>query len=176
MNEENIPSRPARVNESFDSVLAKNLIVARAVRGITQHELSTKSGISRATIAQLESGYSDPRLSTMVLLAEALEVPLMLLLVGTVEAKALAELPQRFQTSPPLDIPPPELQKMQYLVATGMLKDRLRAAQLGAAVAQRLARATVPVFISTAIFSGILPGAGTIVGHALDQLIEEQTR
>lgn len=172
MNDQNSESGYVPASESHDAILAKNLIVARAIRGVTQHELSAKAGISRATIAQLESGYSDPRLSTVSLLAKALDVPMVLLLMGRVEARAIARLPQRFAEARGLEIPEADLRRMQALVSTGMLKDRLRAARLGAAVAQRLSGDSAPVFISTAIFSGILPGIGTVVGHALDHLIE----
>jgi transcriptional regulator with XRE-family HTH domain len=171
MEETDFP-QPPKARESSDAVLAKNLIVARGIRGVTQQDLSAKSGISRATIAQLESGYSDPRLSTIALLADALNVPLIFLLVGITDAQILAELPGRIQSAP-LQISTQDLRRMQHLVATGLLKDRLRAARLGAAVAQRVAEASASVCVSAAIFSGILPGTGTVVGHALDQLLDE---
>jgi transcriptional regulator with XRE-family HTH domain len=174
MSEANNPPAPPEANESFDAVLAKNLVVARSVGGVTQHGLSAKSGISRATIAQLESGYSDPRLSTISLLAKALDIPLIFLLIGALETELLAKLPKLLAAEPPLEIPEADLRRMQRFLETGMLKDRLRAARLGAAVAQRVAKASSSVFITTAIFSGILPGDGTVVGHALDRVLEKQ--
>lgn len=46
----------------------------RAARGWTQEELAWQSGVSRPAIARLETGATDPRASTLVALARALDV------------------------------------------------------------------------------------------------------
>jgi transcriptional regulator with XRE-family HTH domain len=73
----------------YPSRLARNLIVARAAIGWTQHQLARRSRISRATIAHIEATESDPRLSTVVLLAQALDVSPLCLLLGETEIESL---------------------------------------------------------------------------------------
>src|SRR3954469_24868775 len=108
-------SRPMPVNEaprreSVDSILAKNLVAARVIAGLTQHDLANAAGISRATVAQLETGFSDPRLSTVVDLARALGIAPIVLLAGVPEVKAIAALAQGTQNG--LKIPPIDLARM----------------------------------------------------------------
>jgi transcriptional regulator with XRE-family HTH domain len=157
------------VRESAQTILAKNLVVARLAAGLTQQELSEAAGISRATIAQIEAGCSDPRLSTIVELATALGLPAILLLVGAAEVHALATLPRRV-VSNPVTLDPRDVAQMRQHVATGMLKDRLRAAKIGAGAVQP--SATSPLGTITAgIFSAILPGIGTEIGSQLGDLL-----
>ncbi len=181
--------------ESADAILAKNLVAARVTAGLTQQDLAIASDISRATIAQLETGCSDPRLSTIVDLARALGISPMLLLIGPSEARALAELPQRVANAP-LSLPAADVVRMRGYVASGMLKDRLRAAALGATIARDASRSgetssrsndpgtadhgtavgssSAAVWIWAAVLSAILPGEGTAIGAAVGQLLIEQ--
>jgi transcriptional regulator with XRE-family HTH domain len=154
-------------------VLAKNLVVARMVSGVTQQALADAAGISRATIAQLETGCSDPRLSTIVELAAALGVPPILLLVGKPEAVALAAFFQK--PALPISITDADVAQMRRLVDTGMLKDRLRAALVGADAARASGEEGAATPVSVAIFSAIYPGPGTIAGTLLGRLLSAKT-
>jgi transcriptional regulator with XRE-family HTH domain len=167
-----LPVNEARRRESIDSVLAKNLVAARVIAGMTQHDLAVAAGVSRATIAQLETGFSDPRLSTVVDIARALGVAPIVLLSGTEEVEALASL-----ATEPSDsltpIPPADLARMRDYVESGMLKDRIRAARVGAAVAQGDGNDTpASVAVTAGLFSATLPGRGTLVGARLGRLLQ----
>lgn len=164
-----MPQKKAR--ESFDSVLAKNLVVARWAAGLTQHELAEAANVSRATIAQLETGYSDPRLSTIVSLADAIGISPFLLLWGKLEVEAIASL-QTWREAHPIDLPEGEVERMRRLLQSGMLKDRSRAAQVGAALASAAGHSTPTEKVGAAVLSAVLPGEGTTLGIALAQLMK----
>jgi DNA-binding XRE family transcriptional regulator len=66
--------------ETLGERLASNLLAARRAARLTQTELARVSRISRATLALLEAGAGDPRLSTLELIAGALHLPLSALL------------------------------------------------------------------------------------------------
>lgn len=53
----------------------ENLRRLRLDAGLTQMELSNRSGLDMAEISRLETGLRDVRLSTIVRLADGLEVP-----------------------------------------------------------------------------------------------------
>jgi len=160
-----IPLTPAR--ESPDATLAKNLVVARQAASLTQHQLAAAALVSRATVAQIETGCSDPRLSTIVDLARALGVPPFFLLVGSEEVDVLIGMPAALLARP-LHVPSGELERMQRLIRSGMLKDRVRAARIGAAAVAAAGRGTQAATVSAAIFSAIQPegvGVGTVLGE-----------
>jgi transcriptional regulator with XRE-family HTH domain len=54
--------------------MAVRLKALRERRGLTQEQLSEKSGIGRSHLARLETGKQDPTLSTLEKLAKALGV------------------------------------------------------------------------------------------------------
>jgi transcriptional regulator with XRE-family HTH domain len=60
---------PARVQN-------RHLIDAREARGLTRSELAAILGVSEAWIYQLEEGWRNPSLTTLLRIADALECPL----------------------------------------------------------------------------------------------------
>ena len=153
--------------ESLGAILAKNLVVARQAARVTQHALAVNALVSRATIAQIESGSSDPRLSTIEELARALRISPLVLVVGREDIDALVSIPDALAERP-IEIPPSQLQRMQRLVESGMLKDRIRAAQIGAALAIESGRVPAAV-ITAAVFAAIQPLGGVALGTALGE-------
>ena len=164
------PVAPRR--ESVDSILAKNLVAARVIAGLTQHDLAEAAGVSRATVAQLETGFSDPRLSTVVDIARALGIAPIVLLSGTEEVEALVALTQGAAESRPA-VSPADVVRMREYVSSGMLKDRVRAARIGASTASEVDVAGASsVAITAGVFSATSPGRGTIVGAKLGRLLK----
>ena len=111
--------------------------------------------MSRATIAQLEGGDGDPRLSTIVDLATALGTSPILLLMGEDELRAIVTVPRTDNL-----LSDEEVEQMRRMVASGLQKQRLQAGKLGANAARA---AGLSVVIGAAIGSGLIPGIGTAV-------------
>lgn len=63
-------------------LMGTRLRALRSGKGVTQEELAAASGMSRVSIARIETGRQLPRYQTLVALAEALELPIERLLVG----------------------------------------------------------------------------------------------
>ncbi len=58
--------------------LAREVFDLRKARGMTQRQLAAKSGIQQAEISRIEAGNSNPTLSTIAVLANALDAELSL--------------------------------------------------------------------------------------------------
>lgn len=56
-------------------LLAERLRALRSAKEMTQRELAQKAGISRVSVARIETGEQLPRYATLLALAGALEVP-----------------------------------------------------------------------------------------------------
>ena len=73
------PGRFAK--QDIVETFAENARELRLIRGMTQDEVGEIVGVHRSTICKLESGYRAMRIDTAVKYAEALGVPLFLLLI-----------------------------------------------------------------------------------------------
>ena len=65
-------------NETFDTWLAigLNILHYRKEQGLTQQQLADKIGLSRNHFQRIESATCSCSLDTLILIAEALEIPL----------------------------------------------------------------------------------------------------
>jgi transcriptional regulator with XRE-family HTH domain len=61
---------------------ATNVLAARQAAGMTQEAVSDASGIHVTEVSRIERGLRDPRVSTMLRLAAALDVPASALVDG----------------------------------------------------------------------------------------------
>jgi transcriptional regulator with XRE-family HTH domain len=162
---------PAERRESPGAILANNLIAARAAAKMTQHELAAAAGVSPATVAQLENRFSDPRLSTVVNLAEALRVSPLVLLTGVRDANQLVTVVDQGGDAAPratVRVSPHDAQRLGRLIASGMQRDRVRAARLGAAVAEA-SGLMPPAVVTTAVFAAICGAPGARAGSLIAQ-------
>lgn len=55
--------------------LAKNLRAARERLGLTQEQVSERSGVQAGEVSRIERGKRDPQISTLEKLAAAVETP-----------------------------------------------------------------------------------------------------
>jgi len=69
------PETSARLNGPAHR-FAVAMVAARTNRGWTQRDLAERVGVSQPLIARLEAGDRDPRLSTLVAISRALDLPL----------------------------------------------------------------------------------------------------
>lgn len=157
---------------SANAILAQNLLLARYGADLTQQTLADAADVSRATIAQIEAGIGDPRLSTIEQLARALAAPLTLLLFGPREFHALATV----SSAPgPVDLTtalaPSKLRTMNFLIDSGNPRYRLEAARLGIEALREAGMADPPHAVGAAIGSARLPGRGTLLAARLADLL-----
>lgn len=146
------------------ATVAKNTALARNAALMTQAELARASGVSRATIAQIESGDSDPRLSTLVDIATGLGTSPVLLLLGEDELRAVVKVTRE---APENLLSEADVEKTRRLLSSGLRKQRFLAGELGAAAARAAGLSAVGAAIGTAL----LPGIGTAIGAAVGAIL-----
>jgi transcriptional regulator with XRE-family HTH domain len=71
-----------RLSSADLEAFAANLRAARDRRGLTQEQLSHVSGVTSGEVSKMERGAREPKITTLVKLADALDVPPADLLAG----------------------------------------------------------------------------------------------
>jgi len=136
-------------------LLAKNLLLLRTAIDHTQQSLADSSQVSRATIAQVEAGATDPRLSTLDLLADTLGVSTAFLLFSRRELEALVAL----LALPPDPAPPANtLAVLRALLLTPAPRRQLEASRMGIVFAQRLGLTEPAHALGAALAAAHAPG------------------
>lgn len=151
----------APADEPADRRLGRSLVLARMAVGMTQEALAAAAGVSRATVAQIESGHSDPRLSTIRLLAAALRTDPVMLLADSRFVSAVDDVVADGRDDPfGGRLSESDIAQMQRMAQSIYGSDRTHAGWLGV-VAARAAGLPPGAVVAAGIGSLLLPGAGT---------------
>ena len=157
--------------------LARNLVAARTALEVSQDVLATKASVSRATVIQIEGSEGDPRLSTLVSLADALGVSPMFLLLGREDLEALSTLLRNTEELPIVldELSEQDIEMMRRLLHSGISRNRNKAIKMGtaAALATGVAASTLS---AVAIGSILLPGIGTAIGAVLGGILASKRK
>ena len=156
--------------------LARNLVAARTALEISQDTLATNASVSRATVIQIEGGEGDPRLSTLVSLADALGVSPMFLLLGREDLEALSDL-RNAEGLPVVsdELSEEDIETMRRLLRSGISRNRNKAIKMGTAAALATG-AAASTLSAVAIGSIILPGIGTAIGAVLGGIMASKRK
>ena len=152
------------------STLGTNLVLARQASGLTQAELSERAGTSRATIAQIESGEGDPRLSTLGAIADALGVGTFVLLLGKADIKKLVALVDAPSGLRSVVSAGEDADRLAELATSQLPADQRRAARLSSDLVARLGSTGSGAAVGAAIGTALMPGLGTLVGAVVGGL------
>jgi DNA-binding XRE family transcriptional regulator len=155
--------------------VARNLLLARSALRLTQDQVSEASGISRATIAQIEGAVADCRLSTINEIARALRIcPLILLLRESDTANLLKHMVRSSVDDVLRHASPAKVRQMQQLKQTGLPRALVRVAQQGAEIARAAGYTNASSQVAAGIGSVHQPGTGTAVGTILGAMVDGQ--
>ena len=64
-----------RPDDPYVGDLGTNLLAARKRLGLTQEQVAERSGVHATEVSRIEAGKRDPKVSTLLRLAKAVEVP-----------------------------------------------------------------------------------------------------
>lgn len=155
--------------------VARNLLLARSALRLTQDQVSEASGISRATIAQIEGAIADCRLSTINEIARALRIcPLILLLRESDTANLLKHMLRSSVDDVLRHASPAKVRQMQQLKQTGLPRALVRVAQQGAEIARAAGYTNASSQVAAGIGSVHQPGTGTAVGTIFGAMVDGQ--
>jgi len=115
--------------KSAIETLALNVIVGRARARISQSELAERTGLSRATISNIENTVGDVSLRTIEALAKAFGCPVTALLDGTEDdlRETDAEINRRRETTSPEEF----VDAFDVLTAAAEAADSIRYSNAG---------------------------------------------
>ena len=169
----NVPPPPIPEDgNSLRAQIARNLILARHSLGVTQDQLADRSGISRATIAQIESGGTDCRLGTLHDIAGALSISPVLLFIRESDWSGLIQLVNRAAVDSVLaHLSDLRIAEMRQLRESGLQKHLIRLAQVGVAAAEAAGYRTPGSIVGASIGSVHHPGLGTAVGAVFGSML-----
>jgi transcriptional regulator with XRE-family HTH domain len=174
MTNDSLSDPPKAAPISVNGVVAQNIHIARNVLGWAQQRLAQEAGVSRATIAQLEAGIGDPRLSTIELLAVALHVSPAFLTLDQPGFRALSEIVsgtavlkagngQAHRRA---------MEALGHALKSGHYRGRLEAARMGVDAANQAGLKGTACIVGAALGSARLASRGTFLGAHLAHLIE----
>lgn len=160
-------SSPSLDADEYRDRLARNLGAARTAMGLSQDQLAVASGVSRATINQIEGAEGDPRLSTLVAISGSLGISPVFLLLGRLELDAIAKAPaSKAAKEMQSHLSSEELDTMRRLLGSGIPKNRTKAVAMGTNAATS-AGFTSGAIAAAAIGTALFPGVGTAIGAAV---------
>lgn len=61
---------------NINKQIAKQVKALRVQQGLTMEKLAYESGISKGGLSEIERGMKEPRISTLIKIAECLDIPL----------------------------------------------------------------------------------------------------
>ena len=157
----------------FAAIIGVNLVLAREAAGLTQHALANQARTSRATIAQIEAGIGDPRLSTISSLANALGVSPHLLITGTDEAHRMLSILDNPHEI--IDIAPDDANthEMEMMVRSRVPKENRLAARQAAQYVSHQGYRSIGSRVGAAVLNAHIPGIGAAMGGYLYQPASE---
>lgn len=159
-NMNDLPVLNTILKSQAQSTLAKNLALARSACNVTQEQLAERAQLSRATIAQIEGGDADPKLSTIMELAIALGVSPVILLLDEQDLKALARVSNNMPKS---NLSESQIEDMRRLIQSGITNKITKAVSIGVGAVAGLGLTTTGAMVGAAIGSVLMPGVASIV-------------